>query len=133
RSRRMTKGIPRLFSGPALEDQRGVRSTESEGIGQRVVHGSFARNVRDIVQIAFRVGVKLIDRRRQNLIAQGENTDASFESSGAAQKMPGHGFCRAYWKFLIDRAVAKQALHRGRFDDVADRRRRSVRVDIADV
>ena len=44
-----------------------------------------------VIEIASRVGMLVIDGRRQNLIAQGEHADARFEAAGAAQQMAGHG------------------------------------------
>src|SRR6266404_8098209 len=101
-----------LLPCPPLENQRSVRAAKAKRIGQRVIHGRFARDVWHIVQVAFRVGVKLIDCRRQNLIAQRQHADAGFEATSAAKQMSGHGFCGAYRQFLVDRAFTEQAFHR---------------------
>src|SRR5882724_5900591 len=130
---RKTSAVWRLLPWPALENQRGVRSAKSERIGERIIHCRFARHVRHIVQITFRIGVELIDRRRQNLIAQRQHANAGFKSPRAAQKMSRHGFRRAHRQLLVDCAFAKQALHRRGFNDVAYRRGSSVRVYVADI
>src|SRR5262244_1743223 len=68
-----------LLARPALENQRSVRSAEAERIRERVVDGRLAGDVGHVVQIALRIGTKLIDRRRQNLIAQREDAYTGFE------------------------------------------------------
>src|SRR6185295_15086929 len=92
-------GTSRLYEfltcPPALENQRGIRSAETERIGERVVHGGFARNVGHVVQIALRIGVKLIDGRRQDLVAQRQHADAGLQTARAAQQVAGHGLCGA--------------------------------------
>src|SRR5712691_13315569 len=87
--RRTQKGM--LLAGPTLENQRGVGAAKTKGIRERVLDRSLARVIRDIIQIAFRVGSLQIDGGRQNLVAQREHADAPFESAGAAQQVAGHG------------------------------------------
>src|SRR6266850_3877993 len=122
-----------LLVRPALENQGSICAAKSKGIRKRVVHGLFACLVRHIVQVAFRIGIELIDGRRQDSVTQSECTDAGFETARAAEQMPGHGFRRANRQFLRDGALAEQALHRARFNGIADRRGGSVRVDVADI
>src|SRR5579872_4029760 len=73
-----------VLPGPALENQGGVCAAEAEGIRKSVFDRGFASHVGDVVQIAFGIRGFEIDCGRQNLIAQGEDADASFEASGAA-------------------------------------------------
>ena len=116
---------------PALEEQRGVGAAETERIRERVLDLGFARVVRNVIEIALRIGSFLVDRRRQNLIAQRQHADARLEAARAAEQMPGHGLGRADGNFLG--VVAEDALQRGRLDRVAQRRRSAVRVDVADM
>src|SRR5262245_40120297 len=122
-----------LLSRPALENERGVRSAEAERVRKRIVDGGFARDVGHVVQVALRIGMKLVDGRGQDLIAQCEDTNACFESASATKQMTGHGFCRADGELLARCALAEEPFHRGRLDNVADGRRGSVGVDVADV
>src|SRR4051812_40851296 len=82
----------RKLGGPALEQQRAIGPAEAKGVAQRVFHSRFARVVGNAIQIALRVLVVEIDRWRQALIAKRKHGDAGFESAGAAEQVPGHGF-----------------------------------------
>src|SRR5579862_505252 len=75
---------------PSLEEQRRIRPAEAERIRERVRHFGFARMVWNVVQIARGIGLFLIDRRRQNLIAQRQHADARLQSARAAEQMPRH-------------------------------------------
>src|SRR5579864_5868759 len=96
----MTMLVALSLSVPALEEQRSVGSTEAERIRERVLHFGFARMVRDVIEIARRVGDFLIDCRRKNLIAQRKHADTRLESTSASEQMPGHGFCGADGNFF---------------------------------
>src|SRR5882724_1732120 len=122
-----------LFPRPALENQRGVGSAKSKRIRKRVVHCMFSGMIRDVIQITFRIGIKLVDRRRQNPVAQGQHADTGFEPARSAQQVSRHRFRRAYRKLLVHRAVAEEPLHGASFNRIADWRRSSVRVDVADI
>ena len=76
---------------PALEEQRGIGAAEAEGIRERVFDVGLARVVGHVIEIASRVGMLVVDGRRQNLVAQGQHADAGFEAAGAAEQMAGHG------------------------------------------
>src|SRR4029077_17979446 len=105
-----------LFAGPAFENQRSVGAAKSKRIRQRVFEGSFARLVGHIVQIACRVRRFLIDRRRQNLVAQRQHTDAGLEAARAPEQMPGHLFCRSHRSLLG--ALTENSLQSYRFQAI---------------
>ena len=86
----------RFLSRVALQEQRGVRSAEPKRIREDVLDLRFARLIGDIVQVAIRVGVLVIDGWRQHLIAQGERGKACFQTTRPAQQMSGHGFRGAH-------------------------------------
>src|SRR5579864_1259313 len=121
---------PKSSALPALEDQRRVRATESEGVREGVAHFGLARLVRNVIEVACWVRILVIDRRRQDLISQRQNANAGFDAACAAKRVAGHGFRRTDGHFF--RALAKHALDGNRLDRVADRRRGPVRVDVAD-
>ena len=74
--------------------------------------------IRHVIQIALRIGAFKIDRRRSDLVSQSHYADARFESSGAAQQVPGHRLGRTDRDF--SRRVAKYALQSGGFNAVAN-------------
>src|SRR5256885_3056336 len=92
-----------LLARPALEYQRGVGAAKSKRIRKRVVHCMFSGMIRDVIQITFGIGIKLVDRRRQNPVAQGQHADTGFESACSAEQVPRHRFRRAYRKLLLHR------------------------------
>src|SRR5262245_57831479 len=122
-----------LLPGPALENQRRVRSPEAERVRKGVVHAGLASHIGHVIQIARRIGTKLVDGGRQSLVAQRKHTDSRFEAARPAEQVSGHGFGRADRQLLGDRSLPEQALHCRGFDDVADRRGRAVRIHVADV
>src|SRR5881398_371695 len=48
------------------DDQRGVLTSEAETVGQGVASPDLARPVGDVVEVAVRVGLLVVDRRRQH-------------------------------------------------------------------
>src|SRR6266404_1560101 len=58
---------------PPLENQRGIRATKSKRVRERILHGRLARRIRHVVQIALRIGSLVVNRRRQNLVAEREH------------------------------------------------------------
>src|ERR1700676_966776 len=90
-----TGRTPVSLAGPALENERGVGAAKPKGVGKRVFQRGLAGFVRNVVQIASRVRRLLVDRGRQNLVAQRQDADARFESTRTAEQMPGHRFCGA--------------------------------------
>src|SRR5690242_4016605 len=105
---RQSRDETKLPAGPALENQRRVRAAKSEGVRERVLDGSLARFVGNVVQVALGVRCFLVDRRRKDLIAQCEDTDTGLQAPRAAEQMPGHGFCRTHWNTLC--ALAENSL-----------------------
>src|SRR5437867_5861429 len=65
-----------LFSGPAPENERGVGAAKSKRVRKSVLNRRFARVIRYVIQIAFRIGIFEINGRRECLIAQRQDTNA---------------------------------------------------------
>src|SRR5579872_222040 len=101
----------------ALEDESGVGATETERIGKRVRELSLASVIWNVIEIALRVGMFVIDRRRKNLIAQGEHADAGLEASGTAEQVSGHRFRGA--DSQMAGVIAEDAFDGDGFDRVA--------------
>src|SRR3990170_4136711 len=116
---------------PAFEQQGGVGAAEAEGIRQGVLHFSLARLVGNVIQVAGRVGLLIVDGRGENLVAQRQNADAGLQSAGAAQQMAGHGLGGADGH--LGGVLAECALDRDGFDGVAKRRGSAVGVDVSDL
>src|SRR5579863_1085118 len=75
---------------PEFEYQRRVSAAKAERIRERVLHVRLARLIRNVIEIARRIGIFVIDGRWQHLIAQRQNADACFQAACAAQHVPGH-------------------------------------------
>src|SRR6266404_1846586 len=66
----------RCLTFPALEQQRGVGSPKTERVGKRILDLGRARLVGNVIQIAPRIGILVIDRGRKNLVAHGQQGQA---------------------------------------------------------
>ena len=87
--------------------------------------------VRHVVEIAYRIGRLVVDRRRNDAVLHDERADRGFEAAGSAEEMAGHRFGGADGNLV--RLLAEHRLDRQRLDAIADRRRRAVCVDVVDV
>ena len=70
---------------PAAEEEGAVGSAKTEGIRHGIFHVNLAGLVGNVIQIALGVGIFEIDGGRQQLIAESEDGDASFQASSTAQ------------------------------------------------
>src|SRR5439155_9223911 len=103
------------------EDQRGVRPAEAERVRHHVTDLLLARLIRDVVEIALRIGHLVVDRRRDDPCLHDLCCDRRFQSAGRAEEMAGHRFRGADGDFV--RLVAEHPLDRERLDFVTDGRR----------
>src|SRR5580704_9903981 len=78
--------------GPALEDKGAVGAAEAEGVGERVVDLRGLGLVGHVVEPALGVELDDVHGRGNDLVLQGHDGDASFETTRAAEEMAGHGF-----------------------------------------
>ena len=62
-------------------------AAESERIGDKVVDGRFPGFVGNVIEIALRIGVLVIDRVRRYLVFQGKSAGYALHRSGGAQQM----------------------------------------------
>src|SRR5207245_2157331 len=73
-----------------LEDERGVVSAEAE----RVAHGGadrdLARDVGDVVQVALRIGILVVDGRRQHAVLDGLDAGDRLDPATRPQQVAGH-------------------------------------------
>src|SRR3990170_8043242 len=72
------------------EQQARVRSSESERVGKGVPDLLLARLVGHIVQIAFGVGRRVVDRRGNDPVVDRQDGEDPLDGSGRAEEMSGH-------------------------------------------
>src|SRR5262245_17910555 len=83
-------GAPAAGSAFA-EDDDGVVPSEAHRVGDGHTQIMLAGRVGHIVEVALRVGLLIVDRRRQQTIAQCERRDADLYAPGCADAVAGHG------------------------------------------
>src|SRR3954465_5977701 len=111
--------------------QRGVDSTEAEGVGEDVLHPLLPPGSRQKVKIAGLVRNLKIDRGRQPLLIKGERADRGLDRTRRAERVSVIALGSAQWDLI--RAVAEYLLDRGRPGGVVERRRAAVGVDVLDL
>src|SRR5437764_2120238 len=77
-------------------DQRSVVAAEPERIRQRRVDSLRARDVGYIVEIAVRVGVLVVDRRRQTTLQDRFDADDRFDRDPGPAQRAGHALGRGH-------------------------------------
>src|SRR5439155_1217238 len=79
---------PPMSSGPVLaEGQRRVGAAEAEGVRQRRLDVLLARLVRDVVEVAVRVGRLVVDRGRQHAVIEREHRGDRLDAAGGAEEV----------------------------------------------
>ena len=115
------------------DDERGVVAAEPEGVrdGDRQI-GQVARHVRDVVEIAVRVGLVVVDRRRRLLVDERLHGEDRLDGARRAEAMAGRALRRGDGE-LLRVLLAERELDHARLGGVAERRRGRVRVHVADL
>ena len=88
------------------------------------------RVVRDVVEVALRVGLAVVDRRRQHPVAQREHAHDRLDRAGRSERVAHHRLRRRDGELVG--VVAEDVLDRLRLGGVAERGGGAVRVDVAD-
>jgi hypothetical protein len=115
----------------SLDKQADVLPAESEAIGQDDVTFGLARGVGDIVEVALGIGKFVIDRRRQDTIANGQQADDQFRRTCSGDEMPHHTLSAGDRKFIG--VIAEDFFDGQRFDLIIDRRTGPMGIDIINV
>ena len=89
--------------------------------------------LRHIIQLALRIGIIEIDRRRQHLVDQRQHGDARLKSAGAAEQVPGHRLRAADLQLVAQRVLAEDELDGARLVAIARRRRRGMCIDVVHI
>jgi len=97
-----------------------VMTAETEGVVDHCVDLHLPRRVGDIIQIAFRIGVLVIDGGRNNIGVNRLGADGHFHGARRAEHVAGGAFGGTHRQ--LARMLAKNCLDRLRFADVTLRR-----------
>src|SRR5437016_1727355 len=108
-----------------------VVTTETHRVRERDVHLRVSGLVGNVVEIAGRVWMDVVHRRRQDSVADGEDAHHRLDRTGRAEAVAGYRLSGGHRELV--RVIAEDVLDRFRLGSVAERRRRPVRVDVADV
>ncbi len=92
---------------------------------------SLARCVGHVVQVALRVGELLVDRRRDDLVADGQGADNGLDRAGSRGEVAGHRLGGANGDAVS--ALAEDLLDGGRLGLVVEGCRSAVGVDVVEV
>src|SRR5215472_15324209 len=84
----------------SLEQQSGVGSAEAKRVGQGVLQLGLAGSPGNVVQVALRVRMLVVNGRRDDLVAQGESEDTGLQSPGPSQQVTRHGLRRTHGQFV---------------------------------
>src|SRR5687767_1653004 len=122
---------PSLF-GVSFKNQARVSAPESKAVREHAIDFRLAGLVRNVIEIAFRIGDLVVYRRRQFLFADRKHRDNRFDPASGPEGMPGHRFSRADGK-AVTRMFAEYLLDRQRFELVVVGRRRAVLVHVTDL
>ena len=111
-----------------LRDQRGIVAAETEGVIDNGVDREFARDFRDVIQIALRIGIFQVDRRRGDVRFHRFEADGHFHSTGGTEHVAGRALGGA--DDDLARVIAEDTFDRLSFGDVTLRRGSAVGVDV---
>src|SRR4029453_9379993 len=96
--------------------ERHVVATEAEAVAQGYLDVAVRRLVRRVIEVAFGVRVLIIDRRRDDAIADHERADQEFQRASGSEHVPGCRLRGADVELLC--VVAKHRLDRSRLVEV---------------
>ena len=120
---------PKVLFLVSLKQQRRIRPAKSKTVRKRVINLPRRGFVRDVVEIAFRIGIHIVNRRRQDLSDEWPAPKRLPSIPPAAPKqMTGHRFGGTD-RHLV-RVLTERFLDGQRLELVVVRRRGSMRVDI---
>ena len=75
---------------PSAQGDAGIVPAKAQTVAQCVGHVLGAAHVRHIVQVALRVGLRVMDGGRGKLVPQGQRREHGFHAARAAQQVAGH-------------------------------------------
>src|SRR3954452_20677746 len=115
-----------------LDDNRGVVPAEAERVRGGDPDVRLARLVRDVVEVTVRIGVLVVDRRRQDAVLHGQGREDRLDRAGRAETVTRRALRRRDRDPGGD-VLADRELDHPRLARVADRCRGAVGVDVVDL
>src|SRR5437667_2469248 len=106
------------------QDEGRVFRTEPDAVGERVSHAHLAGNARNIIEVAFRIGLIQIQSRRDEAFVHRKKNGADSGRTAGALRMANHRFRCAHGN--TPGAFSKTVLDGTRLDAVVQNRRRAV-------
>ena len=70
--------------------EAGVLSAESETVGESNIDFSFSRFVRNVIEIALRIGFDLVDSRVKDAVVDALDACNCFERAGSSEGVTNH-------------------------------------------
>src|ERR1017187_7671509 len=132
RRRGTQKLIARASEGPAVaEDERGILRAESDPVAERELELGGARHVRDVVEVALRIGGLEVERRWKKAALHPEQRRGEPGRSRGALRVPDLALHAAAGN--SGGRVAERLLCRTRLDAVVEQRGGAVVLHVADV
>src|SRR5256714_3220593 len=115
----------------ALDGEGAVVPTEAEAIAEDRVYFAFDGGIGRVVEVELGIRMMIVDRGRNDAIADDERADHSLHRAGGPQHASGRGLGRADVHLL--RLVAEDCLNRAGFVEIVRWSRCAVRVYVLDV
>src|SRR5512143_4120747 len=118
-------------SRDAAEGERRVGAAEAERVGERAADRHRTGGQRHEIEVALRILVEQVRRGRRDLVAQRKRGEHGLDATRGPEQVAGHRLGRADGQ--LRRARPERAIDGDALGDVAERRRRAVRVDVIDL
>src|SRR5215207_4154392 len=106
-------------------------AAEAHGVRQGHTHICLARVVRDVVEVALRIRVRVVDRRRKNPVADRERAHDRLDSARGTEHVTHHRLGRGNGELV--RVVAEYLLDRLGLRQIAEGSGRAVSIDVVDL
>src|SRR4029453_3246317 len=110
--------LPRAVPVSAAQQHATVVPTEAHRVRERHLDLGLARLVRDVVEVAFRVRVLVVDRRRHLALVDREDAHHGLDRPRGSEAVAHHRFRRRDGELV--RVVAEDVLERLRLGEIAE-------------
>ena len=115
----------------ARHDDGDVLAAKAKAVRQRDLAISFASDVGDVIEITKRIRIFVIDRRRQDFVANRHQANDQFRRASGRNQVPHHAFGAGDGNLPCP--FTKHFATGFRFDFVVDRRAGAVRVYVVNL
>src|ERR1700730_18112605 len=113
------------------KQQCSIRPPKSETIGKNIIYYCLTRFIWDVVEIAIRIRIHVVDCRRKNIAMDSQHGENSFNATGRPKQVASHRLGRADSEFIS--VLPEGIFDRERLKFVVVRRRCSVCVYVTDL